>query len=146
MAYYSDDDDLLKFRPDIFDLGVEDFDEQRAEAYSQINRILRIRWYNKAAVEMGYDPIVTAFDPDLIDSSQVKNAEIYKTLSLAYGTMKKADSEEDGFERFEKYYSKLFNDEIELILAGGINYDWSGSGEFEDEELYVKTSRRLIRA
>jgi len=146
MAYYSDDDDLIKYRPDIFQLGVDSFDTQRAEAYDQINRIIRIRWYNKAAPEMGYDPIVTAFDPDLIQASQIKLAEVYKTLSLAYGTMKKAGAESDGFERFEKDYAKLFNEEMELILAGGINYDWSGSGEYEDEELYVKTSRRLIRA
>ena len=42
---YSTDDDLVKIRPNILDLGVPEWIDQHKEAFSIINRALVARWY-----------------------------------------------------------------------------------------------------
>ena len=145
MTTYSTDSDLRKYRPNIMEFG-DDWSDQREEAYAIINRLIETRWYRKAAIEMGYDPIVTLFDSTKVKGELLKRAECFKTLELIFMYLKKEVSEEDGYERFEKTFRDRYNEEISLVLAAGIDYDWSGSGVFEDEELKVRVSRRLVRA
>lgn len=145
MVTYCTDDDLLKYRPNIMDLGVDDWSEQRAEAYRLINRVITARWYRTAAPEMGFDPRVTVFDSTKVRADTFKALEAFKTLELAYTTLKKDGHEEDGFERAEKSFRKKYNEELELILAAGIDYDWDDSGTMLETELYLRTPRRLVR-
>jgi hypothetical protein len=143
---YCVDSDLLKYRPNILSLGVDEWSSQREEAYSIINRVIQTRWYRKVAPEMGYDPNVTLFDADLIRESTLTRLEAFKTLELAYMILMKDSPEADGFERNMKTFRDKYNEELELVLAQGIDYDWSGSGTFDDDEVYLRAPRRLVRA
>ena len=143
---YCTDSDLVKYRPNILSLGVSDWETQRTEAYTIINRVITARWYKKAAPEMGYDPNTTVFDPSYVRSATLTRLEAFKTLELAYMLLKKEGPEADGFERLEKAFRSRYNEELEMVLAVGIDYDWSGSGEYEDDELYVRVQRRLVRS
>ena len=142
---YCVDSDLTKYRSNILDLGVSSWEDQRAEAYDMINRVIRTRWYRVVAPEMGYDPNVTLFDPTLIKEDTLTRLEVFKTLELAYMLLMKDSPEADGFERNMKTFRNRYNEELELVLASGIDYDWSGSGTFDDDELYLKAPRRLSR-
>ena len=146
MATYSTDADLLKYRPNILSLGVDDWANQRAEAYSIINRTIVARWYNAAAVAMGYDPTVTYFDPTQVETGFFKRLECYKTLELAYMHLMKDSPEADGFERNMDLFSRKYGEELDLILATGVNYDWNDDDEIDDDETLIPAQRRLYRS
>lgn len=143
---YCTDSDMEKYRPNILGLGVSDWESQREEAYSMINRVIIARWYRKAAPEMGYDPNTTFFDPSWVREGTLTRLEAFKAIELAMMHLKKDTPEEDGFERMEKSFRRRYNEELEMVLAAGIDYDWSASGTFDDDEVYIRVQRRLIRS
>jgi hypothetical protein len=108
--------------------------------------VINARWYRKAAVEMGYDPKFTAFDPDLVMNDQLTRLASFKSLELAYMYLKKDGGEEDGFERAESSFRKRYNEELNIILAVGIDYDWDGDDVLNDDEYTVRVNRRLVRS
>lgn len=146
MATYCTDNDLLKIRPNILELGVSSWEDQREIAYTTINRVIRARWYQSAAVAMGYDPLVTAFDPTRVQDNDLNDLECYKTLELAYMYLAKDQPEQDGFERLSDKYARKYGQELEAILGMGLSYDWSGDGEFEYDETYITSPRRISRS
>lgn len=143
---YCTDADMEKIRPNILQLGVTDWSNERDEAYSLINRIITARWYNKAAEIMGVDPRATAFTPANVESGTFQRLETYKALELAYLKLMKGGAEEDGFERQMEMFRKRFNDELLLILDIGINYDWDNNELVDDDEKFIRSPRRLMRA
>lgn len=143
---YCTDADLVKYRSTILDLGVTDWAEQRQEAYEMINRVIRARWYRVASREMGYDYRLTAFNPSLVMNDCLKRLECFKTLELAYMILKKDGPEADGYERAEKSFRNRYNEELEVILSAGVDYDWDGDGVQNDDEATVRVTRRLVRA
>jgi hypothetical protein len=145
MTTYCTDADLVALRPNILGLGVDSWSDEREKAYSTINRIVEARWYKKAAVELGYDPKLTSFDPSLVEEDSLKDLEVYKALELAYLHLMKGSSEEDGFERLAKKFRGFYNEELETVLAVGISYDFSGNGVFDADETLIQAPRRLGR-
>lgn len=143
---YCIDLDLLTYRPNILSLGVADWQTQRENAYSIINRTLESKWYRQAAVEIGVDYLEVAFDPTLIESGTLTRLECFKTLELIYMYLKKDSQQSDGFERLEEQFRKRYNEELDLILSIGITYDWDKSGSITSDEKYISSPRRLHRA
>lgn len=143
---YCTDADLVKYRPNILQLGVESWEEQREEAYKVINRVLETRWFRKVAPEMGFDILLTSFDPDLVKENNLTRLEIFKTLELIYMYLKKDSPEADGFERNEKAFRERYNEELEMVLSIGVEYDWDASGTVEQDERYIYQPRRLVQA
>lgn len=146
VTYYSTDDDLVKIRPNILDLGIGDWEEQHMEAFEIINRVLISRWYKIIAGEHGVDWWLTEFDPDLVDSSQLLRLSCYKTLELIYTYLMKDGPDPDGFERNSKNFGKKYNEELKEVLSIGITYDWDADDEFDTEEKYEPAPRRIYRA
>lgn len=143
---YCTDQDLLVYRSNILSLGVSSWADQRALAYADINRALIARWYNQAAIEQGLDPYTTHFDPTLVDSSQLKQLECFKTLEYAYMILMKDSPEADGFERNMKLFAKQYGNELSTLLSAGISYDWDSSGSIDTDEYKISAPRRLKRA
>ena len=146
IEYYSDDDDLIKIRPNILELGVSDWEEQSIEAFSMINRILIAKWYKSVAAEHDVEWRETEFDPELVDETQLVRLSCYKTLELAYLYLMKDAPEPDGFERQMKIFKDRFNSELNDLMALGLNYDWDESDSIEYDEKYYPRQRRLTRA
>ena len=146
VTYYSTDDDLVKIRPNILNLGQASWEEQHVEAFDIINRTLIARWYKDIATEHGVDWWLTEFDPDLVDTDQLTRLSCYKVLEIAYMYLMKDMPESDGFERHEKLFAKKYSQELNDLLGIGINYDWDANDEISSEEKYETTPRRLYRA
>jgi len=146
IEYYSDDDDLLKLRPNILQLGVTDWEDQHIEAFGIINRKLIADWYRQVAAEHDVEWRQVEFDPELIDADQINRLSCYKTLQLIYLHLMKDGPDEDGFERLSDRFLKLYNTELNELLAIGINYDWDSNDTISYEEKYQPSQRRLLRA
>ena len=145
VTYYSTDDDLVKIRPNILELGVGTWEDTHLEAFSLINRTLISRWYKVIAGEHGIDWWLTEFSADQIDVTQILRLSCYKVLQLAYMHLMKDSPEPDGFERQMMLFSKLYNQELEDLLAIGISYDWDDDDEIDTEEKYEPAPRRIYR-
>jgi hypothetical protein len=146
IEYYSTDDDLIKIRPNILQLGVSDWEEQSKEAFSIINRSIVSKWYKEVAMEYDVEWRKEVFDPDKVDETQLVRLSCYKILELAYLHLMKDTPEPDGFERQMKLFQGLYATEFNNVLASGINYDWDASDTIEWDEKLMPRQRRLKRA
>lgn len=140
---YNTDKDMQRYRPNILNLGVETWEDQREEAADIINRAIDMRWYRKVAREFGHDYRETPFNPDLVVGGLTRLGA-FKSLELAYMRLKK-DGQDDGYAKLEKEFRKLYGEELELVLTSGIDYDWDGSGDVDWTEQNVTSSRRQMR-
>jgi hypothetical protein len=145
ITYYSEDDDLLKVRPNILSLGVGSWEEQHIEAFELINRTIIARWYKPTAVKFAVDWRLTEFDPDLVDSTQLVKLSCYKVFEMAYTFLMKDTPEPDGFDRHRKHFGKQYSQELRDILSIGVSYDWNADDEISSDEKYEYTPRRIYR-
>jgi hypothetical protein len=140
---YATIDDLLIVEPTITDYGVLDWDAELARSETEINRVLKVRWFLAYAKKFA---ITVEFDPTLIDPSQFTQACIYH--ALAYHICPKLTQfspEEDKFSVMMKYYAGRFEHEIDLILREGVRYDLDDDGVVEAGEKEAIVTLRLRR-
>ena len=138
---YSTDDDLLVFRRDILELGVNSWDDQHDEAELINNRDLQSAWYVEIAKEIG---VSSAFDASLLDASQLLRLSVYKTLELAYLVLDH-EYESDPFFKNRGTFKELYDEELQKLIVSGVRYDWNKDGSFSSVESLTKSPRRLSR-
>jgi len=143
---YADLDDLLQVEPTIQEYGVLDWDTELARSELEINRVLRVRWYQ------GYQkqhPSIINVDLDVakLDATQFTQATVYH--ALAYHICPKltqhSGGEPDKFQVMMQYYQGRFEHEMDLILREGVRYDLDDDSTFERAETGRKDTNRLVR-
>lgn len=140
---YATIDDLLVVEPTITDYGVLDWDLELERSTTEINRILKVRWYLAYSKQRN---TVAEFDADLLDSTQFTQATVYH--ALAYHICPKLTQftpEEDKFTVMMKYYAGRFEHEMDLILREGVTYDLNDDGTVDRLEKEAVVSLRLRR-
>ena len=146
MTDYCSEDDLVKIRPGIMDLGVGDWSDQIEEAGSIIDRIIEVDWYRAIAENNDVDWRTAPFDRELMLNidTQLKRLGCYKTLELAFLFLKK-HSVDDAFENERKVFRQMYVDELKQVLASGIDYDWDEDAGIDVGENIIPQVRRLVR-
>lgn len=143
---YADLDDLLQVEPTIQEYGVLDWDVELARSETEINRVLKVRWWND--YKRTRSSIVNT-DPDytLLDPTQFTQATVYH--ALAYHICPKltqhSGGEPDKFQIMMQYYQGRFEHEMDLILREGVRYDLDGDDSYERSESNPTKSLRLVR-
>lgn len=148
MANYCDNDDLVEVRPDILQLGVDDWTTQIAKATAKIDRDLQTRWYNDNCREYSLDYRETPFDSDLLlnKADQLTDLGVYKSLQLIYLYLaKNAPKDKDAFMSQSMVFRDMYKEELADVLAQGLDYDWDNSGDIGYTEKYMPSQRRLSR-
>lgn len=142
---YATLDDLLLVEPTIQEYGVLDWDAELTRSETEINRILRVRWYQ--AYQRAHPSILnTEMDTDLLDSAQFTQACVYH--AMAYHICPKLtqfDPERDNFQVKMEYYQGRFEHEMDLILREGVRYDLDADSTYERTEKQPVNSLRLVR-
>jgi len=143
---YCNEDDLVKIRPDIMDLGVGDWSDHIEEAGSIIDRAIDVGWYRPLAENNNIDWRSATFDRELLLnlSTQLKRLGCYKTLELIFLYLKKYAAE-DAFEEERKVFRKMYIDELGSVLDSGFDYDWDENDEIAAGENIIPQVRRLVR-
>mgnify|MGYP001166723705 FL=1 len=137
MSAYATDEDLVKIVPDIFDHGVETFDEELLRSTGDIQRRIKSDWWN-----INHDP--ANFEIAKLNASEWKRATIYH--ALAYYILPRLSNfqDNDTFQRQMSFYKERYSEEFSAVLAAGISYDTDGDGSYESGEIeYIK--ERLYR-
>ena len=149
MATFATDADLLDYVPDIKKYGIQDFSAEHTKTYDDIIRLLNIKWWPTA--EYGrFDLSVvggtTKLDASKLDPSQFTRAAVYHVLAYyIFPKMSSFDPDRDAFREQMDFYKGKFEEEFQLIISVGVNYDLDSSGTFEDGEKQTFYSGRLIR-
>lgn len=147
MSEYCTEDDLIKIRPNIMGLGVDDWSDQIEEAGNIIDRAIETFWYRRIAEENDINWRETTFDRNLLlsASTQLTRLGSYKTLERCYMFLAKDSKEPDAFERQRELFKKMYDDELSDVLDAGVDYDWDESGAIVAGENIIPQVRRLVR-
>ena len=143
---YATFDDLKQVEPTIDEYGVLDWDVELARSETEINRVLKVRWYQ--AYQKAHPSIINVdFDSTLLDATQFTQATIYH--ALAYHICPKltqhSGGEPDKFQVMMQYYQGRFEHEMDLILREGVRYDLDDDNSYESSEIKSVTPLRLVR-
>ena len=138
--------DLTQVEPTITEYGVLDWDTELARSETEINRVLKVRWYQ--AYQKAHPSIANVeFDSTLIDPTQFTQACVYH--SLAYHITPKltqfSGAEPDKFQMMMQYYQGRFEHEMDVILREGVRYDLDDDNSYERTESTPTKSLRLVR-
>jgi hypothetical protein len=150
MATFATDTDLLEYEPDIQKYGIAEFDSDHEKTYDDIIRLLNIRWFPKAQHgQVDISVIGTSnqrLSPSMLTASQFKRAAVYHVLAYyIYPKLSKFEEEIDVFERKMNYYKQKFEEEFDLILRLGVEYDLDSSGDISEAERQPFHFNRLVR-
>ena len=142
---YATLDDLLVVEPTITDYGVIDFNAELARSEAEVNRVLKVRWYQ---IWLKGQNQVLEFDATQLDPTQWKMATIYH--AMAYHICPKLtkfenQGSEDNFQVRMNYYQGRFEHEMELCLREGVRYDANDDGNITVDETRSVQPLRLIR-
>lgn len=143
---YATFDDLKQVEPTIQDYGVLDWDAELARSETEINRVLKVRWYQ--AYQKAHPSLInTAFDSSLLTESQFTQATVYHALAyhIAPKLTQFSGAEPDKFQVMMDYYSKRFEHEMDLVLREGVLYDIDDSGTVSITESAPVNGLRLKR-
>lgn len=143
---YADFDDLKQVEPTIDEYGVLDWDVELARSETEINRVLKVRWYE--VYQKQHPSIInTDMDTTKLDPTQLTQATVYH--SLAYHICPKltqfSGAEPDKFQVMMQYYQGRFEHEMDLILREGVRYDLDDDATFERSEVQPTQKLRLVR-
>jgi hypothetical protein len=138
-------DDLLQVEPTIQDYGVLDFDAELARSETEVNRVLKVRWWLGYAKARG---ITTDIDFSYLDEQQFTQATVYH--ALAYHICAKltqfSGAEPDKFQVMMQYYQGRFEHEMDLIIREGVRYDVNNDSTYEYRtEVQGRDTTRLRR-
>ena len=131
------------------------FDNDHAEAKDDIDRIIDLAWYRpqvRARTGSNIEILDNSqlFDPDLMlnAGTQLNKLSCYRVLGY-YVCPKLSKFVTDGDEWFNRAqeYRTRYEEELERVLAIGIDYDWDESGVIEtDEKAFGTSGFRIGRA
>lgn len=142
---YATLDDLLQVEPTIQDYGVIDWDAELARSETEVNRVLKVKWYQAYAKSRG---VTADIDYALLDNSQWTQATVYH--ALAYHICPKltqfSGAEPDKFQVMMDYYRGRFEHEMDLCIREGVRYDLDDDGSYEFKtEVQGRDTQRLKR-
>ena len=136
----SNDDDLLKYQPDILNYGIDEFTEEHAKAREDI---LRAKQY----YSFEGNSFHAQMEPERLTESQFNRCAVFRVLSeyaLPQLTKWNPSGDEDKFQVMMKHYHQRYNEEFEAILMDGVLYDFDEDGTVQDDERVSLNTLKLI--
>ena len=124
---YSSDADLLKLIPDILDFGIETFVAEHPKAKLDIERELRIKWWPRKG-------IAGEMDNSKLTATQFTMTSAYLVLYRYVLPQLTNWTDGDRFGNMIDFYKARYGEELEAVLADGVEYDADGDGNIKLDE------------
>ena len=152
MPTFATDANILEYEPDIKTYGIQEFTDLHEKTYNDIIRLLNIRWFPKAnygvddITTIGINGTNTKLDADKLTSSQFTRAAVFHVLyQYIYPRLSTFDPDGDIFREKMAYYKQKFEEEFDLLLRYGIEYDVNEDGTVTESEKQPFHFNRLVR-
>ena len=130
---------LQKIQPDILGFGITDFDDQLQLAENDVLRQIRAEWWERYRHQVRYKDITKGTSVEMTDSKLTDSQWVYAVVykSQAYYifpqlTKWRNDTEKDSFQVQIEFYKDRYNEEFQLVLRDGVEYDVDGGGTVAD--------------
>lgn len=132
--------DLEKYCPEVFDQGVDDWTEELTEAQSDVTNMIQFKWWNKTHPRQD-------FDASLLTETQWTKATVYRAMaSYLLPKLSTFRPEGDPFREQLEFYKNRFEEEFDLQLGLGVEYDKNEDGTVDETtEVYEYDQTRLYR-
>lgn len=132
--------DLEKYCPEVFDQGVDTWTEELTDAQADVTNMIQFKWWNKMYSRKN-------FDATKLVESQWTKATVYRAMaSYILPKLSTFRPEGDPFREQLEFYKNRFEEEFDIQLGLGIEYDEDDDGSVnQDSEVYEFDQSRLYR-
>jgi len=135
---FSEDKDLQELVPDILQLGIDTFADEHERAQSDIERDLRIQWWDRKGIE-------GEMNATYLTDSQFTRCAAYLVL-WRYALPQLTNwVDGDRFQSMITFYKSRYGEELEAILRDGVEYDADNDSIIVEKEKKSYHSGRLSR-
>jgi|SRR5210317_144897 hypothetical protein len=145
----STDADILEYFPDLYDYGIQEFDSFHAKTQEDILRELRIRWWPTQQNRIRHDISVIVpveMDYEWLTLSQFTRTAVFHCLAYyILPQLSKFEPDGDRFAEMMKYYRERYQEEFELVLRDGVEYDFDQDSSISVEERQPQNFLKLQR-
>jgi hypothetical protein len=148
----STDQDIQEYMPDLHEYGIQDFSAEHEKSRQDIFRRLRIEWWPKFRPYSSELAILSMtltrpeMDETLLTESQFTRAAVFHVLSYyILPKLMKFDPEGDRFGNMQEHYRARFEEEFNLVLKDGVEYDFNDDGIIDSGEKAATHFMRLVR-
>lgn len=140
---------LVEVLPTIINHGITDFTSDLAEAEKDVKRYLEVNWYNKT-YSGGYNQVGSAvgsaYDASLLTEAQWRRATIFRALSThILPSLSPFTVGGDTFREMITFYKSRFNEEMDMEMAQGVEYDADDDGTISKGEVHRQRADRVYR-
>ena len=147
---FATNEDLVEYYPTAMDHGVADWTAELAQAQSDVETLIKSRWFNKEFDNGGarYRAVggFPTYDPTKLTAAQWTRATCYR--ALAFYILPKLSTfrpEGDAFREQLNFFSGRFEDEFNLQLGAGVEYDVNDDNTISEGEKFQVDQLRLYR-
>ena len=135
---FSEDKDLQELVPDILQLGIDTFADEHERAQKDIERDLRIQWWERKKID-------GEMNPTYLTESQFTRCAAYLVL-WRYALPQLTNwVDGDRFQSMITFYKARYGEEFEAILLDGVEYDKDNDSIITEKEKESVHSGRIIR-
>lgn len=135
---FSEDKDLQELVPDILQLGIDTFADEHERAQTDIQRELRIQWWERKKID-------GEMNPAYLTDTQFTRCAAYLVL-WRYALPQLTNwVDGDRFQSMITFYKSRYGEELEAILLDGVEYDKDNNSVITEKERESVHSGRMIR-
>lgn len=135
---FATNNDLIKYVPDVFDHGIDDFTDELALAETDVADMVKVKWWNNQHSNF-------LFDKANLTETQWTKATVYRALSTYIFPKLSTFRVDDVFMEQINFYKNRFAEEFDLQFGLGIEYDMDEDGTVTDGEIEEYKQDRLYR-
>ena len=147
MSNYATDNDVLEYEPQLKEYGIIDFSDGLTKSTADIKRLLRIHWWPR--VSRSYNTLrstTTEMDDTKLTASQFTRAAVFHVIGYYIAPqLTQFSAEPDKFTVMIDFYKAKFQEEFDLILGDGVEYDFNADGSISASEKETAHYNRLVR-
>jgi len=141
---------VQEYLPQILEYGIQDFDDYFAKSTADIRRKLNIEWWQIRTSRINDISKLSGssneFDNTKLNDSQFTRCAVYHCLAYyILPALTTWNSDGDKFREMMTHFREKFEEEFDLILRKGVEYDDDGDSTYESSEKYTVNFGRLVR-
>jgi hypothetical protein len=145
---FANNSDLVNLYPNAMEHGVADWTSELALAQGDVETLIKTRWFNQEfGTSRGRSQVgQPAYDPAKLTDSQWTRATVYRALAVyILPKLSTFRPEGDSFREQLAFYQNRFDEEFNMQLGSGVEYDTDGDGTVDLGEKYAVAQDRLYR-
>ena len=147
---FATNEDLVDYYPNAMEHGVGDWTAELAQAQTDVETLIKSRWFNKefdsGSARYRVPGGFPSYDPSRLTASQWTRATCFRALACyILPKLSTFRPEGDSFREQLNFFQSRFEEEFNLQLGAGVEYDVNDDGSVSEGEKFQVDQMRLYR-